>query len=281
MKPRRNRIVGASLAGGRAAFSVQVFVNWIGAGLCAFSLFFAGACAAQETDRTLRIASEGARPPYNYIENNELTGFEIDLARDLCRRMEARCTFQRQDWDDLIPGLIDKKFDAVFAALEITDERAERIAFSLPYVRMPSAFVIAAERPLDGATPNNLAGRKIGVEADSPYQAYLEAKYKNSDIRPYAGLEDSLLDLAEGRLDAVFAGKEAAADFLKNHKEGACCRLLADTPSDPAFFGEGIGVGLRQQDGELRAAFDKALQQSFADGGFEKIRARYFPYKIR
>src|SRR5207248_1195006 len=70
--------------------------------------------------RTIRIASEGARPPYNYLENNKLAGFEIDLAQDLCDRMQVACTFMTQNWDGLIPGLLTHQYDAIMAAMEIT-----------------------------------------------------------------------------------------------------------------------------------------------------------------
>ena len=90
----------------------------------------------------LTIASEGARPPYNYFDGDRLAGFEIDLGRDLCRRMDVECTFVAQDWDSLIPALLAHRSDAIMAAMEVTPAREARIAFSTPYVRMPSAFLV-------------------------------------------------------------------------------------------------------------------------------------------
>ncbi|MGA2637912.1 transporter substrate-binding domain-containing protein [Methylocella sp.] len=238
--------------------------------------------AAQEKRWTeVRIASEGARPPYNYIDgNNELAGFEIDLGRDLCARMKVTCRFVSQDWDGLIPGLLNNQYDAVMAALEITDAAREKIAFTKPYVRMPSAFMAAKQSAIADTTPEGLKGKTIGVEAGGAHESYLDDVYGQSNIRPYATIEEAILDLAEGRVDLVIGDKDALMDFLKTRKEAQCCALVGDAPHDPTYFGDGIGVGLRKQDIELKAMFDKALDASVADGSFAKIRAKYFDYKI-
>ncbi|MGH6835169.1 MAG: transporter substrate-binding domain-containing protein [Methylocella sp.] len=230
--------------------------------------------------RTVRIASEGARPPYNYLENNELAGFEIDLARDLCVRMKVSCSFIRQDWDGLIPGLLAHHYDAIMAAMEITDEARKNIAFTKPYVRMPSAFMTTKQEATLDTSPAGLAGKAIGVESGGTHQAYLDDVYKQSEIRPYATLDEAILDLAEGRLDAVIGDKDAIAEYMKTRKEARCCVLSADVPRDPAYFGDGIGVGLRKEDTGLQAMFEKALDSCLADGTFAKIRAKYFDFKI-
>ncbi len=251
------------------------------AAIAALSLLGAVGGEAEPAWTDVRIASEGARPPYNYLDgNNELAGFEIDLGRDLCMRMKVTCRFVAQDWDGLVPGLLNHQYDAVMAALEITDEARNKIAFTQPYVRMPSAFMASKQSAIRDTTPQGLAGKTIGVESGGAHQAYLDDIYKQSDIRPYATLEEAILDLAEGRLDLVIGDKDALVDFLKTRKEAQCCALIADAPHDPAYFGGGVGVGLRKGDVRLKAMFDKALDESMADGSFEKIRKKYFDYKI-
>jgi len=239
------------------------------------------ALAAEESRWTeVKIASEGARPPYNYLDNNELAGFEIDLARDLCARMKVSCSFVAQDWDGLIPGLLDHQYDAIMAAMEITDDAREKIAFSKPYIRMPSAFMASRRNMVADTSPAGLAGKAIGVESGGAHQAYVEDLYKDSEVHAYATLEEAILDLAEGRLDVVLGDKDAIADFLKTRREAQCCALIADVPRDPAYFGEGVGIGLRQQDKTLKAMFEKALDASMADGAFARIRAKYFDFEI-
>lgn len=230
----------------------------------------------------LRIASEGARPPFNYLDaSSQLAGFEIELTRELCRRMSVECSFVTQDWESLIGGLLAKQYDVIAAAMEITDDRLAKIAFSQPYAHTPSALIAHHDSPLASADPKALEGSRIGVEADSPQQAYVDDKYQASEVRRYATLEEAMLDLAEGRIDAVAEDKLVAFEFLANRKEGRCCRIVADLPQDAAYFGGGLGYGLRKGDETLRAAFDKALDDVIADGTYQKIRVRYFAFDIR
>src|SRR5947209_10690970 len=248
--------------------------------LAPLALARAQTSAPQNLPHEIRIASEGARPPYNYIDNGELAGFEIELGRELCARMKVTCTFVAQDWDSLIPGLLANQYDAIMAAMEISDERREKIAFTKPYVRMPASFIVNAKSALRDLSPEGLAGKTIGVENGSQEQAFLEDVYRKSEIRRYGSLEEAILDLAEERNDTAIGDQNAIVDFLKNRREGKCCRLLADAPRDPAYFGDGIGIGLRKDDTVLHEALDKAIDEVMADGTFAKIRAKYFDFEV-
>jgi polar amino acid transport system substrate-binding protein len=255
-------------------FAALVILSFI------WPLFCSAAGATLGMWRTVRIASEGARPPYNYLEANKLAGFEIDLAHDLCSRMKVTCTFSMQDWDGLIPGLLAHHFDAVMAAMEITDDARQRIAFTKPYIRMPSAFTTLKEHATLDTSPTGLVGKTIGVESGGAHQAYVEDVYKQSEIRTYATLEEAILDLAEGRIDTVISDKDAIIDYMKKRKDGQCCIIAADVPRDPAYFGEGIGIGLRREDDKLKAMFENALDSCIADGTLAKIRGKYFDFDI-
>ncbi len=133
---------------------------------------------AEPASDTLTIASEGARPPFNYLDaDNQLAGFEIELGRELCRRLHRTCSFVTQDWDGLIPGLLAHQYDALMAALDITEERRAKIAFSIPYLRMPASFAVGKDSALKEATPAALAGKTVGVEEGSASQGLMEVSY--------------------------------------------------------------------------------------------------------
>lgn len=261
----------------------RLWVLWLAACLLP-GLVVPAACAAAGSQhpatRTIKIASEGARPPYNYLEDNKLAGFEIDLAQELCSRMRINCVFVTQNWDDLIPGLLARQYDAIMAAMEITDDAREKIAFTKPYVRMPSVIVALKEHATLDTSPEGLVGKSIGVESGGSHQAYAEDVYKQSEIHPYASLEEAFLDLAEGRVDLILGDKEAVVRYMKTRKEGQCCIIAADVPHDPAYFGDGIGIGLRKEDESLKTMFENALDSSMTDGTFARIRAKYFEFKI-
>lgn len=231
--------------------------------------------------QSLRFASEGARPPYNFLDaNNDLQGFEIDLGYELCARLKLTCSFVAQEWDGLIPRLLAGHYDAIMAAMEISEDRLKEIAFTKPYIRMPSAFIAARKRQIRDSSPEGLAGRIIGVEANGPHQAFLEERYKTSEIRPFGSLVEAVLDLSEGRIDVAFGDKDAITDLLKTRREAACCEYLADVARDPAFFGEGIAIGLRKEDEDLKAMLEKALDEVVKDGTYARLRAKYFDFEI-
>ena len=237
---------------------------------------------ARALPRVVRIASEGARPPYNELDaDGALRGFEIDLGRALCARAKLDCVFVTQEWDQMIPGLTTGAYDAILSAMEPTDERREEVVFGQSYVRMPLTLMGEREDDAPSAvTPQALEGKSIGVEIDSPQAQWASDRFPQAEIKPYATLEEAILDLASDRVDFVLARKDSANEFLQKRKEGKCCRLLLDAPRDADYLGEGFAMAFRKGDPALRAAFDKALAAILADGTFAKISARYFPYKV-
>jgi polar amino acid transport system substrate-binding protein len=231
----------------------------------------------------IRIATEGAYPPFNYVDpaDNQLKGFEIDLARAMCTAMQATCDFEIAEWDTLIHDLRHDKFDAIVASLEITEERRQKIAFSKAYYRTPAVFMARKDTDLTAITPEALKGRKLGAMTGTIYATYLEDAYSGSDVKLYANQDEASLDLALGRIDAVLGDKIALQEWLNRGREASCCRFLADAPHDVTAFGEGYGVGLRKEDDDLRQHFDAAIDAIMADGTYARIRERYFPFDVR
>lgn len=252
------------------------------------SLAYLGMClwlgcvtvAAQEP-RTVRIATEGAFPPFNYLEKDEPQGFEIDLARALCAAMKANCVFVIREWETIIKGLAAKDYDAVMASLSVTDRRKERIAFSKRYYRIPVSFIARKDQDIAGLTPEALAGKRIGTTDRSEHVAFLEERYPQSELKTYGKFDDANLDLLSGRIDLVLGDRIALNRFLDAKDGSACCRLVGDAPHDPAFYNPGIAVGLRKEDKDLREAFNRAIDMVMADGSHDRIRAKYFPFDIK
>ena len=239
----------------------------------------AGPERAQPLPQPVRIATEGAYPPFNYVENNEPAGFEIELGRAMCEAMAAACTFVLQDWDGMAGGLKERRYDAIMSSLEITAPRKNRIAFSKPYYRIPAALIgrkgSAAEA---GGSVLILSGKSVGVVADSEFAGFLESHYPGTDRRAFAKLEEANLDLLTERIDYVLGDKLELFKFLDSREGKMCCRFIADLPVDR---GEGFAVGLRKGDAAMVAFFNTAIDRVVASGAYDRIRAKYFPFDIR
>jgi polar amino acid transport system substrate-binding protein len=229
----------------------------------------------------IRVAVEGAYPPFNYLDqSNELQGFEVDLLKALCEAMKAQCTLVTHDWDGIIRGLINREYDAIMSSLEITGRREKRIAFSRRYYAIPAAFIAQKDSDIRDVSPEALAGRKVGTTDRSEHAAFLQKHYKSTEVQTYGKLEEADLDLLTGRIDLVLGDKLSIFKFLDS-REGACCRFVADAPFDENYHGKGYGVGLRKEDVELKAMFDKAIEQVMADGTYDRISAKYFGFDIK
>ncbi|HEX2509145.1 MAG TPA: lysine/arginine/ornithine ABC transporter substrate-binding protein [Microvirga sp.] len=274
------------------------FVKSIGFGLLASALALGGAAAQGKKWETVRIASEGAYAPYNFTRpDGKLDGFEIDLANDLCGRMKVKCEIVAQDWDGIVPALQASKYDAIMAGMNITEKRLEVLNFSQPYAATPHGFAVMKDSPLaklpgTGATVSldkdpeaakkaieawkpMLKGKTVGVQVSTVNALFLEKYLKDTiQIREYKTTEQHDLDLAAGRLDAIFAGQGALAATAE--KPEFKDMTIVGTGVRGDVLGRGVAVGLRKTDTELKAMFDEAISAALADGTIKRLSLKWF-----
>ena len=267
----------------------------LGLGLLASTLAIGGA-AAQE--KTVKIATEGAYAPWNFTgAGGKLEGYEIDLANELCARMKVKCEIVAQDWDGIIPALNAKKYDAIMAGMNITDKRLEVINFTQPYAATPHGWGVMkdsdlAKLPGTGTTvsfekdPEGakkaieawkplLKGKTVGVQTSTVNSQFLEKYLKDTiTIREYKTTEQHDLDLAAGRLDAIFAGHGALA--ATKEKPEFKDMVIAGTGMRGDVLGRGVAVGMRKADTELKALFDDAIKAVIADGTMKRLSEKWF-----
>lgn len=228
----------------------------------------------------VRIGTEGAYPPFNFIDSNgELQGFDVDIAKALCEEMKAECEFVAQDWDGIIPALIANKYDAIIASMSITEERKEKVDFSDKYYSTPPAMIVPKDSELASGEPAALDGKAIGAQSATTHASYLEDKYTDSSIKLYTTQDEANLDLVSGRLDAIVADSVVMTEWLET-EDGSCCKVLEALPNDPAYFGEGAGIAVRQGEDELREKFNAAIEAIRANGTYEEINNKYFDFSV-
>ena len=246
------------------------------AAVAAVILATAGIADAKDWKK-VRIGTEGAYPPFNFFDSdNKLQGFDVDIAKALCEKMKVECELVAQDWDGIIPALQAGKYDAIAASMSITDERKKVIDFSNKYYNTPSAFVAPKGSKITDISAEGLAGKTIGAQSSTIQSAYLEENYKGVNIKMYPTQDEVNLDLAAGRLDALLVDKLVALEWMEKTDDGKCCEFVGeDVP-----IGGGVGVGVRKEDQDLKEMFNKAIEEIRADGTYEKINAKYFPFSI-
>ena len=228
----------------------------------------------------ITIATEGAFPPFNYLDRKGMpAGFEMELAQEACQRIKAECEFIALKWDQLIPGLIDKKFDIIMSSMEVTRERRQRMGLSRRYYLSPGAFIAAKGAPFDGP-PSLLRNKRIGIQRDSMHADWADKSFRRSaQLRRYDSVAQALVALANDEVDAVF-GDKAQLWLWSQKPEGKCCELVGQDIKDTQTLGVGVAAGLRKEDIKLREALNKAFGEMMTDGTYKKLSEKYFPFAL-
>jgi len=227
---------------------------------------------------TLIIATEGAYPPFNYMDSkNKLHGFDVDIANALCAELGTSCTLVAQDWDGMIPALLARRYDAIVSSMVVTEERKKKIAFTDRYYTTRLGIAVAKESPLAGVAPDNFNTLNVGAQSSSTQATYAEEVLGKSgaNVKLYPTQDDANMDLANGRLDAVINDKFPMLDWLSKSGE-SCCRWLGEANGTD----DHVAIAVRQDDDALRERLNGALARIIANGTYQKIESRYFSTSI-
>lgn len=239
-----------------------------------------GAASADNHSMKIKIGTEGAYPPFNNLESDgTLVGFDIDIAKALCEEMKADCEFVTQDWDGIIPALIAGKFDAIIASMSITDERKKKVDFTNKYYNTPPAIAVPKDSSIAGTSDADLSGVALGAQSSTTHSNYAEEKLGSADLKLYPTPDEYKLDVASGRIDAVIDDVVVLSDWLATD-DGSCCKILGTLTPDPVINGEGAGIAIRKDDGELKDMFNEAIAAILASGKYKEINDKYFTFDV-
>jgi polar amino acid transport system substrate-binding protein len=211
---------------------------------------------------TVRLATEGAYPPYNFInDNGDIDGFERELGDELCTRANVTCEWTTNEWDSIIPNLVSGNYDAIIAGMSITPERDAVIDFTQNYVPpTPSAYAAMSE-DVDVATAI-IAAQTGTIQANHVAES-------GAVLVEYATPDETIAAVRNGEADAVLADKDFLNPFVA---ETDMVFLGADVP-----LGGGIGMGFRESDTGLRDTFDGHIADMKADGSLNALIAKWLP----
>ena len=254
----------------------------------------AGTAVAKEW-KTLRVATEGAYPPFNsQTPDGKVIGFEPDLLVEICKRAELTCETVIQEWKGIIPGLLAGKYDAIMSCMSITEKRLEVIDFSLPYTSSGNTFAVLKDSPLikalgdekrvameDGAAvkaavadvTKAMSGKLLAVQTSTIQADFAKNVLKDVKNRVYETTKEEDLDLLAGRVDAVFASTSSLVSTLEQ-SDGKI--VLAGPRFFGGIFGLGSGFGIAKGQPELKAKLDAAVKSAAEDGTIRKLALKWF-----
>ena len=210
---------------------------------------------------TVRMGTEGAYPPWNFInDNGEVDGFERALGDELCARAELTCEWVTNEWDSIIPNLVSGNYDAIIAGMSITAERDEVIDFTQAYTPPdPSTYAAMS----DGV---DLSGGVIAAQTGTIQAGYIAES--GATLVEFATPDETIAAVVNGEADAVLADDS----FIRTAIEANGDLMVV---GDPVSLGGGVGMGIRESDGDLKAKFDAAIQSMKDDGSLNELIATW------
>ncbi|WP_172293994.1 transporter substrate-binding domain-containing protein [Pseudoruegeria sp. HB172150] len=218
----------------------------------------ASAAMAQDV---IRMGTEGAYPPWNFInDSGEIDGFERELGDELCARAELTCEWVSNDWDSIIPNLVSGNYDTIIAGMSITDERDEVIDFTQAYTPPDPSAYLATSEDVD------IEGGVIAAQTNTIQAAFIAEQ--GWSLLEFATPEETIAAVRDGEADAVLADMSFLAAAAA---EDADLMLLERTE----MIGGGVGMGLRESDAELREKFDAAIQSMKDDGTLNEMITKW------
>ena len=255
--------------------------------------------ASIANSQTIRIGTEGAYPPWNNLNSaGELEGAEIDFGNEACKRMGVTCEWVTQDWDGIIPALLQGKYDIIIAGMSITEERKEKVNFTTGYMTDGARFAVLKDSGLANLNIAGMAkvnlnnaggkeqaaigqliaamdGKTVCVQSSTIHQNFLEKHMSGAvDVKLYQAVDDHNLDLAAGRCDAVLADVGSIIDFMES--DGGVDVAFTGPTFSGGVFGDGVGGAVRKEDTDILEMWNAAIAEMSKDGTTAEITKEWF-----
>ncbi|WP_341862428.1 transporter substrate-binding domain-containing protein [Gymnodinialimonas sp. 57CJ19] len=230
--------------------------------LATTALTMTAGMALADGHSVVRMGTEGAYPPYNFInDDGEVDGLERALGDELCARAELTCEWVTNEWDSIIPNLTSGNYDTIIAGMSITDERDEVIDFTQAYIPNTPTLFMGMDEDLE------LDGAVIAAQTNTIQAGYI-AELENVTLIEFATPDETVAAVRNGEADAVFADNDF---ILQVAAEDDDLMIILD----PVTLGQGVGMGLREGD-ELIAVFDAAITSMKEDGSLNALLLEWF-----
>ena len=268
-----------------------------------FLAFFMLTFSSIANAKSIRIGTEGAYPPWNNINSaGELEGAEIEFGNEACKRMNVECEWVTQDWDGIIPALLNGKYDIIIAGMSITEERKQKVNFTRGYMTDGARFAVLKDSGLANLSVakftgginkvnlNNAGGKEqaaigqlnaamegktVCVQSSTIHQNFLEKHMSGAvNVKLYQAVDDHNLDLAAGRCDAILADVGSIIDFMES--DGGVDVAFTGPTFSGGVFGDGVGGAIRKEDTDILEMWNAVIAEMSADGTTAEITKKWF-----
>lgn len=221
--------------------------------------------------KTFILGLDDSFPPMGFRnENNEIVGFDIDVAREVCKRLNVELVIQPISWTAKEQELNSYNIDCIWNGMSINNDRKEAMCLSNPYLKNNMAFVVKKDSNINSI--NDLKGKKVGVQAGSTAEEILqdtEISKDLSQIIPYSENITAFMDMEINQTDAVFIDDVVANYYITSNNKDY--KVLSD-----ALGEEEYAIGFRKNDTELCEKVNDILTEMKKDGSLGEISTKWF-----
>lgn len=222
------------------------------------------AAGQQEAAGKLVMVTNAEFPPYEYYDNNEIVGIDVDITRAIADKMGVELDVRDMAFDSLIPAVQSGKADFTAAGMTVNEDRLKNVDFTDTYAE--AAQVIIVKEGSEIKTPDDLMGKKVGVQTGTTGDIYADDIEEANVQRFNKGL-DAVMALSQGKIDAVIIDREPSKVFVK---ENAGLTIL-----DEAFTEEEYAIAIKKGNAELLDKMNSAIKELKESGELKKIVDKY------
>ncbi|AJC86102.1 transporter substrate-binding domain-containing protein [Campylobacter sp. RM16704] len=236
--------------------------------LALFSLLILGACSKQVNNQSeiLKVGIEASYPPYEFIQDGKLSGFDVDIIEELAKRANLKIEFVNMSYDALIPALMGRKIDLIISSMGITSQRAQNVDFSISYFKDKNVYL--KHKDNDFLQKDDLKSKNICVLLGS-IQENAAKQILDAKVVANENMLNCFLNLDSKKIDAIVTDKASAMNFLKQY------------PNINVFYeeedgSEGFGIAFRKNEfKDLISKVNQYLEEMKNDGTLEKFLVKY------
>jgi len=231
-----------------------------------------------DTMKALRFVTTYEYPPFVYVRRDgRLGGWDIELAQNLCRMLQRKCTIQQVPFDQIGKMLIEEKADIGIAGLRMSQNLEDFLDFTEPYLRQGGRFVVRTSFAGSPFNKQNIANVRVGVTAGTEHERFLKTAFPNATIFPFPEQMDARKALATRQIDAVFDDAMSLSFWLNGRSAENCCKFIDGVYLQPDYFGDGIAMAVKDGNTDLTIALNAALARMARDGLLASLYLKYFP----
>ena len=223
-------------------------------------IFLISGCSCSKDENTLVMATEAGFAPYEYYENNEIVGVDVDIANEIAAAMGKELVIKYVAFDSIINEVKSGKADFGAAGISYSDERAEEVDFTINYTTSKQIVVVKEDSDITTADLDNL---KIAVQLGSVGDTYVTKNYPNAQITRQKKYLAAIQDLLTDKVDCVVMDELPAIEMLKNNSG---LKIL-----DQELFTDSYGMIVKKGNTELLNAINEVLKKLLEEGKIEEF----------